>query len=482
MARDFDGSSHILRAGTSPLTAVACSMACWFYSDQNTATVALMDLSNNSPSGLRGRFGLQLAGAVGGDPVQAVHVNDTGGATGTASSSTGFSTDTWQHAAAVFGATNSRDAFLNGTNKGSNTTSVTGAMTLNRTRIGGRIGLTGAEGNFHNGRIAEAAIWNVALTDAEVAELALGVSPLMVRPSGLVFYAPLLGRRDPEIELRQARNLDVATPVYVEHPRVFYVPALQMRSRVASSATYERTVSSVKANLIQTNTRTVSNHQANLLATNTRTVGTTKTNLLATSTRTVASAKANLLATSQRTVAAVANLKATATRTVSSAKANLLGTATRAVAAAGNLKATNTRTVATVKANLAVVSTRIVTAVAVNLKATSTRAVGAAANVAATSTRTVSAAANIIRTGTRTVVAAANLARSASRTVPSAANIIVEFNYYDAVARQSSLSFTARHDTIELVGRSDTIELVGRQTNLNFEATQLSHEYEARNG
>ena len=41
------------------------------------------------------------------------------------------------------------------------------------------------------GRIAEAAIWNVALTDSEVQALASGVSPLRVRPESLQAYWPL---------------------------------------------------------------------------------------------------------------------------------------------------------------------------------------------------------------------------------------------------------------------------------------------------
>lgn len=43
-----------------------------------------------------------------------------------------------------------------------------------------------------SGLIAEAAIWNAALTDAEVAVLAAGYSPLLVRSQSLVFYIPLV--------------------------------------------------------------------------------------------------------------------------------------------------------------------------------------------------------------------------------------------------------------------------------------------------
>jgi hypothetical protein len=42
------------------------------------------------------------------------------------------------------------------------------------------------------GQIAEVGIWNAALTAAEVASLAKGMTCDKVRPQNLVFYAPLV--------------------------------------------------------------------------------------------------------------------------------------------------------------------------------------------------------------------------------------------------------------------------------------------------
>jgi hypothetical protein len=62
------------------------------------------------------------------------------------------------------------------------------------------------------------AVWNAALTDAEVAILATGFSPKKVRPQSLVFYAPLV---------REVRDLvggvalsDTGTTV-ADHPRTY---------------------------------------------------------------------------------------------------------------------------------------------------------------------------------------------------------------------------------------------------------------------
>lgn len=53
---------------------------------------------------------------------------------------------------------------------------------------------------FFNGRIAEAGIWDVVLTTGEIAQLAAGCSPLLIRPSALVSYVPISGAADPELD------------------------------------------------------------------------------------------------------------------------------------------------------------------------------------------------------------------------------------------------------------------------------------------
>lgn len=50
---------------------------------------------------------------------------------------------------------------------------------------------TGSVANYGRGLLSDAAIWNVALTAAEIASLATNASPSDIRPQNLVFYAPL---------------------------------------------------------------------------------------------------------------------------------------------------------------------------------------------------------------------------------------------------------------------------------------------------
>lgn len=69
-----------------------------------------------------------------------------------------------------------------------------------------------------NGRMAEAAIYNVTLTASEVAALATGASPRLVRPQGLVMYAPLV--RD-LIDVRGIATLTNSNSTVADHPRVY---------------------------------------------------------------------------------------------------------------------------------------------------------------------------------------------------------------------------------------------------------------------
>jgi len=71
---------------------------------------------------------------------------------------------------------------------------------------------------FLNGSIAEAAIWNAALTDAEIASLAAGFTPDQIRPQSLQFYAPLV--RD-LVDVRGGRTItNVNSATVATHPRI----------------------------------------------------------------------------------------------------------------------------------------------------------------------------------------------------------------------------------------------------------------------
>jgi hypothetical protein len=126
------------------------------------------------------------------DHVRAVS-KDVGAGFQFAASTADWTVNAWHHIAGVWTATNSRAAFLNGGNKGTDIVDVT-PVNLNVTSIG-RVG-DSTPVDYMDGRIAEVGIWDVALTDAEIAILAAGFSPLFIRPQNLVAYWPLIRDED----------------------------------------------------------------------------------------------------------------------------------------------------------------------------------------------------------------------------------------------------------------------------------------------
>jgi hypothetical protein len=126
--------------------------------------------------------------------------------------------NTWYHAAGVVAASNLRTVYFNGGAGTPDTVSVS-PTGVDRTIIGARFNTT--LGLHWNGKIAECAIWNVALGAAEIAALAKGFSPLLIRPTSLVAYWPLIGRTSPEICPKGGFDMTVVNgPTGAEHPRV----------------------------------------------------------------------------------------------------------------------------------------------------------------------------------------------------------------------------------------------------------------------
>lgn len=210
MARAFNGTTDRLDNAAAPVTAVPLTLACWFNPTavtQSDVLIAITDGSSNNT------FRLEAGGAVAGDPVRAI--TRAAASQANADTSTSISAGSWQHGCAVFSAINARAAYLNGGGKGTNVTSRT-PTGINATSLG----MEGASFEPYTGLIAEAAVWDAALTDAEVAILALGVSPLLVRPASLVAYWPLIGRNSPENDRVGTFPLTVTGATVADHCRI----------------------------------------------------------------------------------------------------------------------------------------------------------------------------------------------------------------------------------------------------------------------
>jgi len=188
------------------------TLACWF----NRKTLGsgaqfLLSVNATSLTSFNG-----IAGLGSGQPSLAA-VSNAGSGAGIATASSSYSLNQWNHACGVFESSTSRKILLNGGSSVTNSTSrnVSGQ---NNISIGTRFA-AGAQGAFANALIAEAGIWNVALTDDEIASLAKGMTCNLVRPQSLVFYAPLIRElQDIKGGLTLTNN---NTATVVDHTRVY---------------------------------------------------------------------------------------------------------------------------------------------------------------------------------------------------------------------------------------------------------------------
>lgn len=217
MARAFDdGSSQHLELDSPPITAAPFTISAWINSDELTTNQTCIFIGDKDVAD--NFWALRLSGATGGDPVSFFALDGT---TVSAATSSGYSADTDHHICAVETAADDRAVFIDGGSKGTNATSVTPAG-ADRVAIG-RSG-DSTPGFYMSGNISEVAIWNVALSDAEVALLAKGFSPLFIQPHNLVAYWPLI-RDDDNDRIGGFDLTAINTPTVATHPPLIVYPA-----------------------------------------------------------------------------------------------------------------------------------------------------------------------------------------------------------------------------------------------------------------
>lgn len=176
MARNFTSAGELSTNTNWTLGATPLSMACWFYSSDTTSVFYLqnaLDVDISDSFLLRANAG----------NVEALTV--AAGNVSTAVTTAGYSSGVWNHAAAVWTSATDRAAFLNGGSKGTEATSRTPSG-IDRVGLAGR--RTSGTGDV---ALAEIGVWDIALADADVARLAAGLSPLLVRPASLVACWPI---------------------------------------------------------------------------------------------------------------------------------------------------------------------------------------------------------------------------------------------------------------------------------------------------
>jgi hypothetical protein len=182
-ARTFDdASSQYLETDSTPVTSQPFTMACWFNSDDAATLYGLMFVGNKASN--VEQWVLYASGTTGGDPVIFAARSIAGGIDD-AQTTTGYTAGTWHHACGVEIGAASRAVYIDGGSKG---TDVANNTPLGADRFSvGRYGDL-SPSNYMSGSIFWPAIWDAALDDDEVAALAEGIMPCLVRPESLVTW------------------------------------------------------------------------------------------------------------------------------------------------------------------------------------------------------------------------------------------------------------------------------------------------------
>lgn len=203
MAIQF-AANGFFNTGSTPVNSHPLTLSCWAYipASVDSSLFRIHDTAASQNFFMINSFSNKIRASV----------RVAGGTSAFAESAT-YTANTWIHLCAVFTSTASRTIYLDGTATTNTTSGVTNSSAnLNQVRL--NHGASGA-----NIRIAEAAIWNLALTAAEVSSLSKGFQSNLIRPDNLVFYSPLIRDRN---EISGGRALtENGTITRTEHPRIY---------------------------------------------------------------------------------------------------------------------------------------------------------------------------------------------------------------------------------------------------------------------
>lgn len=198
MSRDIPGASgnylSVSDVAAIDITGTALTVCCWINLDVNNATQDVVAKYGSSP--------LQYLLRINNSGQLSVFIGD--GGNDNAVGGTTIGTGSWKHVALRKNGTGAGalKGYLNGVEEATATSNRSIADTSNPLTFGA----AGDDTDQVNGRIAEVAIWNIALSPAEIAQIAAGKSPLSIQPANLKGYWPLYGNVSPETDLSGSGN------------------------------------------------------------------------------------------------------------------------------------------------------------------------------------------------------------------------------------------------------------------------------------
>ena len=222
MSRLFDRTLSQALAVVIGAIAEPFTLAAWAYTSDTTNYLTVLSVGDADDTDYHV---LRLAGGEVGDPVQALSYDGVG--SNSANSTAPYPANTWHHVAGVWEASNSRHVYLDG---GNEDTSVGNRVIVGADRAAVGVTADSTPFGYMDGRVAEAAIWTVALAKIEIQQLAAGYCPLFVRPQSLLAYWPLIRDEDQDkvgdFDLTAINAPTVATHAPVIYPAPFPLPPI----------------------------------------------------------------------------------------------------------------------------------------------------------------------------------------------------------------------------------------------------------------
>jgi hypothetical protein len=195
MARSFNGTSDFIKYGTLPLPA-SMTLAVWTRWTGASAygTALWLGASGNTNASIYVKSTGKLA----------VYYN-SGSSSYDGTGTNTLVSGTWYHLAATFPSGVLPNGYVNGALDGTGNANFT-SNAQGLTQSGNDLGT-----NWFGGSLADAAVWNVALAQAELTALANGVRPYQIRPQSLIGFWPLDGYGHPALDRSRGKNNGVLT-------------------------------------------------------------------------------------------------------------------------------------------------------------------------------------------------------------------------------------------------------------------------------
>lgn len=222
MARDFTAaSSHTVNYGDiGDLGTNKITLACWAYPDTFATTFGLINKRSAHNSANAYSMGMGYTSTTRWELQLGNAANTAVGAAYYATRSE--AAGSWYHVCMTYDGSLSAGSrcaiYINGSSK-----AVTASTDANVTPgnaasdlVLARVNNTGSF--YFDGRMAEAAVWDVALSAEEAAALADRAAPILVRPANLAFYAPLVRA----LHDVMTGTVGTSSAAVIEHPPMRY--------------------------------------------------------------------------------------------------------------------------------------------------------------------------------------------------------------------------------------------------------------------